>query len=212
MDLISFQIYSAGGAANPSATPIFLVYVDRSGDARTSPDIVHVANGVFGFSPTNADVTTGISWIISTGYSPKYYFGSISSSDNLFQTCMFQNGAGTLIDISGTPPTLAFYKDRLGVDLAPPVIVNTYGGYLWTISPPESDILAGVVLDIVAPAGSYPAHFAGAMLGAPVQSAAVFTPTDPPPIVDQRTQFAVFAVNRGNNYVSTINTWYQNDT
>jgi len=176
-DLKSFQVYHLiTGAPLPTATPTFLDYRDRSGASRPQPTIVHVANGVFAFSPTEADIAIGVCYVISTGAFPARYSGSIASSLSPFQVCMYENGAGALTDISATPPTLAFYKTRAGVDILPaPIPVNVSGGYLWAISPPDIELLAGCVFDVLAPTGAFPSHYAGDLLGTFVTNTVVVT-------------------------------------
>src|SRR6187397_2919418 len=105
MDLISFQLYdSVTNLPEPTATPTFLHYKDRTGTARTQPTIVHVANGVFAFSPSDADVLAGVAWVVSggAGIFPTRYFGAIHPPDEPFLTAVFENGTGGLIDISAT--------------------------------------------------------------------------------------------------------------
>lgn len=166
-DLKSFQLYDSLGAPLTAATPVFLDYRDRTGAPQATPAIVHVANGVYAFSPSVADVALGIAWVVDSGVGafPARYFGDVSDPSTPFQVCVFEDGAGALIDISATPPTLAFYKTRAGANLLPvPPVVNVNGGYLWSISPSASDSLGGVVFDVVAPTGSYPSHYAGDLL------------------------------------------------
>ncbi len=166
-DLKSFQIYDALGAALTTATPVFADYRDRDGNALSEPTIVHVANGVYAFSPSAADVTLGVAWVVTTGAFPARYFGNVEDPTTPFQVCVFETGAGALADLSATPPTIAFYKTRGGVDVLPvPTPVNVSGGYLWTITPADADSVTGVVFDVVAPTGAYPSHYAGDLLAA----------------------------------------------
>ncbi len=163
-DLKSFQVYDLiTGLPKPTAAPVFLDYRDRDGNALTEPDIVHVANGVFAFSPSPADVALGVAWVVSTGEFPARYFGEVSDPEFPFWVGVFEDGAGALADISATPPTLDFFKTRAGVDLFPvPSPVNVSGGYLWSVTP--ADASNGCVFDVVAPTGAYPAHYAGDLL------------------------------------------------
>lgn len=171
-DLKSFQLYDSANPGNPltTATPTFLDYRDRAGTARPPPAIVHVANGVYAFSPSAADIVTGVAWVVASGAGafPSRYYGDVSAPDTPFQVCLFETGTGALTDLTLTPPTMSFYKTRAGVDIVPrPAIVNVQGGYLWSITPVPADAMAGVLFDISAPAGAYPAHYGGDLLATP---------------------------------------------
>ncbi len=166
-DLISFQLYdNITGDGATTATPTFLHYKDRTGTPRTAPVIVHVSNGVFAFSPSVDDVSTGVSWVVDSGVGvyPNRYVGSIYAPDAPFLTAVYTNGSGAVTDISGSPPTLAFYKSRAGVDLTPlPPLINAFGGYLWTMTPSALHAAEGVVFDLVSTTAN-PSHLAGDLL------------------------------------------------
>ena len=167
-DLVSFQLYDdVFELPLTTATPTFVDYRDRTGAALPQPAITHVANGVYTFTPSVGDIADGVVWVISSGAGaiPARYSGASYDPGLPFQVCVFEDGTGALVDISATPPTLAFYKTRAGVDIIPaPTPVNVSGGYLWTITPAPADSITGCVFDVVAPAGALPLHYAGDLL------------------------------------------------
>lgn len=184
---VTFTCYLADGVTrNPAATPSSVKFVNRSNVVRTSPlSITNLGLGKFAVEGSTDDETEGCAFLIATGCTPAYVFGSISTLDKPFAVVAFFTAAGA--PISSGIPTIPSggYQEFDGTALTPPAL-NAMGAYLFSLTPLDAELDAGGVNWIIeAPASAYPAAYDGDLIAeraAPsitVPSIHSFTPAPP---------------------------------
>lgn len=108
-DSIAFALFTAGGLPKTDATPTFTAYRNRSGTARTPPEISHAGGGVYVFQPSTSDVAEGIAYAIDSGAGayPERLSGAICTEAAPFAAVLLTDSAGALW--TGAAPTVGFY-------------------------------------------------------------------------------------------------------
>jgi hypothetical protein len=157
-DLISFSLYDSDGLPYTGATPVFLKYVDKNGNARAQPTITRIKTNIYGFQPTDADVLAGVAWATDSGSAsvPQYTAGAIFQSAAQFDVMLFLNNDGTLW--TGAAPTIGTYCNFQGVDQTPASLV-ALATYLYAIIPNSTDQANGVFWRVDAPVDAIPSYF-----------------------------------------------------
>lgn len=131
---ISFALYDSNNVALTTATPAFQAYKNKIGTNISAPVILNLGNGLYGFTALNTDVSEGRAYEINSGAgaNPNRFYGSIGPLI-----------AFGLYDNTGTPyvsatPSFTVYKNKSGVTLPSPSIVNLGNG-LYGFIPSYSD-------------------------------------------------------------------------
>ena len=172
---ISFPVFDSSGNPKTDATPVFLAYKTKTGGALSAPAISHLGGGIYGFSPTNADVDAGAAYLISTGAFPKYQAGSVFLDTAPFAVVNLTDSAEALW--TGAAPSVGIYKDFAGANRMAPALNTLLGAHFFSLVPSIGDIATGTAFRIDAPVGALPAYLAGSFYlptGTPV-SPPVFT-------------------------------------
>lgn len=152
--LVTFAIYSAGGAPATGASPAFAAYKDANGNNRAQPTIHEIGGGLYGFTSTDPDDLAGTAYLVSTGQYPAYYGGAVG---NLIAWALY-NASGT--PFSGAIPVFIKYVNEDGGDEVQPTI-NNLGDGLFGFVPTTDDIQQGRAYLISSGSGAYPEFVAG---------------------------------------------------
>ncbi len=158
---IPFALFNDDGTPNTTAVPVFLVFSNKAGTARSQPAISRFSGGQYEFDPSDADETAGTVYLIDcgVGVSPRYVYGEIHTDDNTFLTLAVFTEDGAL----GTgAPTVGVYID--GDDNARPAPTPTMVGafaYLYTLTPTLEDVQIGTSYRIDGAASTIPQYLAG---------------------------------------------------
>lgn len=166
-DFVSFQLYNNLGLPLVGATPSFIVYKTKAGLdlLGSAPPITYEGDGVYQFSPSDADVAAGVAYAIDTGAGafPSHIFGGVFLANQPFGVFLFKDGTGALYTGPGSP-AFDLYKDRGLNNHTPPALQNFSSGggaYLWVAIPSLSDLATGISFDIDSPASTFPTNYAG---------------------------------------------------
>lgn len=178
-DKIAFNLIDSLGAPKTNATPTFLVYKTKTGGALSAPTITPgstIGGGVYGFTPTDADVAAGVAYLIDAGAGafPRYIAGAVFLEGSPFLATMLIDSLGGLW--SGLPPSVGIYKDFTGAGRTPPSLTAVGGAYFYTLIPSQADFVVGTAYRIDAPTGAAPKYASGSFYPASGPSA----PTPPP--------------------------------
>jgi hypothetical protein len=163
-DRIDFAVFDSTGAPKTDALAnglAFVDYRDRLGSARSAPAITHIGGGVYGFTPTDSDLSTGTVYLVSTGTGgfPSRYAGGIFLDSAPFGVFLLTDATGSLW--AGASPTFGIYKDFFGANRSAPTFTAVAGAYLWIATPSAGDIATGSAYRFDAPALAYPSYYSG---------------------------------------------------
>ncbi len=173
----SFKLHDNAGAELTSATPVFVTYRDRNGTIRTPPAISHQGNGIYSFTPTAADVSDGIGYLIDCGVGsvPRRGAGFVGDV-HVFFTAYDTAGAF----LTGLTPTITRYVKADGSAATPVPSVTALALGLYAFTPSTADRINGVRFALDLGAGAAPNRYPGGDLGdgftVPVESEV--TPVD----------------------------------
>lgn len=165
-DPIAFGILDQAGAPLTTASPVFVLYVDRTGAARTPPAApAHQGLGRYSFEPSSQDEAVGACYLIDCGAgsyangSGRYIAGTVPEAA-AFECWVLTDGAGALW--AGAAPTFPVggYEDRSGNALTPPAITSLGSG-VYTFTPTAADVAAGVSYRVDSAAGALPPYLYG---------------------------------------------------
>jgi hypothetical protein len=144
------------GTPLTGVTGTFLFYGDPfTGASRTPPTIVERTGGLYGFTPSSADVANGVAWVIDNGLTanPRYVAGTCYRTGAPIGIVFLQDLVGALW--TGAAPIVGVFADSTGAARPPPNLVKVPGlTYLWAYKPTWTDVLAGASIRINGPAGS----------------------------------------------------------
>jgi hypothetical protein len=163
MAFVSFALYTEGGAPDDTATPTFSKYVDRHGTNRSAPSIANLGGGVYGFTPSAADIVAETCYLISTGKTPEYVAGSVGYY--VAWGCYDGDGA----PFTGAIPIFTSYDNYSGDAQAQPTL-DAVGGGLYGFMPSSTDISQGRVFHVNNGSGAFPEYISGQVDSALIQS------------------------------------------
>jgi hypothetical protein len=167
-DRVSFGLYDAAGAPLAGAAPTFAQYRDRLGNARTAPALLELGGGQYGFTPTDADEATGVTFLIDAGASstPRRYSGAVHTPAAPFIAWHLEDGAGALW--TGAPPSVAQWRNFAGGARVPPSVIAIGGlGHLFAIFPSTEDLAVDVAFRLDSPPGAEPPFLSGSLEAQP---------------------------------------------
>ena len=183
-DRIAFPVFDSGGNPKPDATPSFLAYKTPAAVPLTAPAIVNLGGGVYGFTPTDANVDSGTAYLISTGAFPPFQSGAVFKENTPFLVANYINEVtGALW--AGAAPTVGRYVDFAGLTRASPTPTPILGAHLFAVVPTLADIVVGTAYRLDAAVGASPDFISGSFfptVGAPPV----------PPVPDPLTGFEDF--------------------
>lgn len=156
-DARSIVVLDSAGAPLTAGAPSFVDYRDRAGSARTPPSTpTHLGGGVWVFTPTDADETTGTVALIDfgAGAEPRRVTVPIHLADgsNQFWAAHVEDETGALW--TGAAPTVGLYDDSAGTPRTPPSLAAVSGAYLFALTPTSTDVAVGIEGRLDGPAGS----------------------------------------------------------
>lgn len=160
----SFRLTNNTGAPLTTATPTLIRYRDRSGVARSleGATIPHLGGGLYGFTPTPAELSDGVGFLVDcgAGSNPRRGAGFVGDAHVFFAG---YDSAGLFL--AGLTPTITTYVGASGVSLgAPPAIGDLTGG-LYAFTPTLPQRLAGARFAIDLGASAVPGRYVGGDLG-----------------------------------------------
>jgi hypothetical protein len=152
----SWMLLDVVGEPLTGITGTFLFYGDPvTGAARTPPTIVQRTGGLYGFTPSSADLLNGVVWVVDNGATahPRYVAGSCYRIGAPIGVVFLLDQVGALW--AGAAPNVGIYVDATGAPRAPPNLVQVPGlSYLWMYKPSWADLQAGASIRVNRPAGS----------------------------------------------------------
>lgn len=162
-DSLSWLVVDATGAPRTGATPTFVDYRDRSGNARTPPTISHQGGGVYGFTPSTTDENVGAVFLVDNGAGsvPRRVSGVVTSTGAPFLGWHLEDSVGNLW--AGAAPTVGLYASPNGTPVTPAPAVVAVRPYLFTLTPSETDLATDVSVRLDSPAGASPPFLAGSL-------------------------------------------------
>lgn len=156
-DSRSFLLLDSNGAPLTTATPTYIYYGDKNGNARTPPaNPVHRSGGVYTYSPSDADEAVGTIALVDSGSSafPQLDTKAIHLADNSNQFFAFCIESADGSHWAGGNPSVGVYVDKAGASRTAPGLVAALNPYLWSCTPTLADIAADVNVRIDFPAGA----------------------------------------------------------
>lgn len=170
-DKISFNLYDGNnnpvtGVSIGPAGIRFLKYVDRTGSPRTTPTIVEIGGGSYGFTPSDADELVGVCYLIdcTAAVQPRRVSGAVHKNQSPFICWHLEDAAAVLW--TGADPSIAVWNDFSGTARTKPNVVDVGGfGYLFAVTPSTDDLLIDVAYRFASPVGAEPPNIAGSLDG-----------------------------------------------
>lgn len=163
----TFALYDAFGQPIAGASVSFAYFGSRLGVPTSPPTITDMGGGNYQFQ----DLTYTGEYVyliqVAGAVFPKYLFGGINSDPLVpFGVLFFTNPDGTLWTSAGTPSFVNYKTFTGGSPSAPAIVrVNTTGPgrALYTFSPTNPDLTAGVEYIVQAPTGAIPEYYDGTL-------------------------------------------------
>ena len=157
-----YQVQPDGSLLPATGLPIgpagmrFEDFIDRSLIQRAQPTIMELGGGQYGFMPLDADEQVGVAYLVNNGPAafPQRQAGSVTTGGAGFTTWHLEDDNGDLWP--GAPPTIdaGNYVSIAGPLTSPGVL--GVRPYLFTVTPTQPDLIAGVSFLANSPAGASP--------------------------------------------------------
>lgn len=159
-DRISFRLRDAVTGAPLLGAVASLSFPDyRLAEApftqRTAPAIVELGLGEYGFTPTAADESAGVVFLVdgTAAAGPRYFSGAVYTPSTPFIGWHLEDNTGALW--GGAAPTVSLWSDFAAAARTPPAVVAATA-YLFIVKPSAADLAADVAFIITSPTGAYP--------------------------------------------------------
>lgn len=158
--LVAFALYDSDGAPLEGQAPVLSVYVDRTGFEVAAPAVVEIGAGLYGFSPTEADATAGVAFLVAApaGASPEFLSGASARDGDVFAFALFDADTGEPVE--GQEPEVRTFCDGAGAARTAPAVVEMGGG-LYGFAVSAADLSVGVAWEVDCGAGVLPAGVGG---------------------------------------------------